>query len=97
LELMCFIRRDKDGVPGLDWLFTVLVSNLALPFKDVHLVFPIVFVIGCETARFEGELAHEKGRGSMFLIDDPFYSRSLGAFLRDWGIRNTAHVHLVQS
>ena len=80
-----------------DWLLTVLVSNLALALEDVHLVLPFMLVVGCETARFEGELAHEKGRSSMFLIDDPLYSRSFGAFLRNWSIRNTAHVHLVQS
>jgi len=97
LELMRFARRDKYGVPGLDWLLTVLVSNLALSLKYVHLVFPFVFVVGCETARFKSELAHKKGRGSVFIVDDPFYLRSFGAFLRNWGIRNIAHVHLVQS
>ena len=81
----------------MDWLLTVLISNFALPLKDVHLVFPIVFMVGSETARLEGELAHEKGRSSMFVVDDPFYTRSLGAFFRYWGIRNLAHVYLVQS
>jgi len=80
----------------LDWLLIVLVSNLTLPRKYVDLMLPIVFMVWRETARFKGKLSHEKIRGSVFLIDEPFYPRSLGPFLRNRGLRNSANVHLVQ-
>jgi hypothetical protein len=55
---MLLAGRDQNGVPGFDALLTVLITNLALSFKDVDLVLPIVLMIRCETASFHSEVTH---------------------------------------
>jgi hypothetical protein len=89
-------RWDQDGVSGLDSLLSILVSNLALPFKDVDFMLPVVVMIGSESTGFDSEVAHEKGGCSIFLSDQPPYSRSFRPFFRNWGICHRAHVHFVQ-
>jgi hypothetical protein len=48
---MLLAGRDQNGVPRVGFLLTVLMTNLALPFKDVDLTLPIVLTIRYETTQ----------------------------------------------
>jgi len=65
---MLLAGRDQNGVPGFDSLLTVLITNLALPFKDVDLMLPIVLMIRCETACFHSEVTHKKSRSGNLVL-----------------------------
>ena len=82
---MFLVWRDENCVPRLDFFFVVLVSHFPGSFEYVDFMFPVVAMKGSMAVRLNREMAHEKGGCSVFLVDEPLYCNSLGAFFRHCG------------
>jgi len=58
---------------------------------------PVVVMKWCEATSFDREMTHEKSRGPVLLVDEPFYPRSFRSFFRNRSICHRGHVYLMQS
>lgn len=78
---MFSIRWNQNRISRHYFLFLVFVSNLAMTFQNVDLMFPVVAVERRETASFHCEVAHQEGWRTLLLVDKPLYLHTLSTLL----------------